>query len=315
MNVRFIRRSAVATLAALVSMGTAVARSETSVAATAPGDSAAAARPVLDLAQCVDIALRSSLGLATARAERDAAAAGVQGAWGAFLPSVSLSRQYSKNERTDFDVASTGVIPDSIATLGGRIIPYNLGYPTGELYDQSIKTTYSDWGADAALNVFDGLRKYGALKSARQHAARGRVVGRVRAAAGRGERGRGLLQPPALRAPAGGRRGEPGPGGPRAGADGGLLQTRQRGPQRRLAGQGPARTDPSRGGAGPERRGAGVRQSGLRHEPPAGRTVRDRAFGDVLRLHPGRPRCLVRRGADAPAGSAGPGAGSRGAPR
>lgn len=167
MNVRSISRGAMVTLAVLVSMGAAVARSETFLAATAPGDSAAAARPVLDLAQCVDIALRSSLGLATADAERDAAAAGVQGAWGAFLPSVSLGRQYSKNERTDFDVSRTGVIPDSIATLGGRIIPYGLSYPTGELYDQSQKTTYSDWGADAALNVFDGLRKYGALKSAR----------------------------------------------------------------------------------------------------------------------------------------------------
>jgi len=167
MNVRSIGRSVMVALAVLVSMATAVAWPGTAVAATAPGDSAAAARPVLDLAQCVDIALRSSLGLATAGAERDAAAAGVQGAWGAFLPSVSLGRQYSKNARTDFNVERTSVIPDSIATLGGRVVPFGITYPTGEIYDEDIKTTYSDWSADAALNVFDGLRKYGALKSAR----------------------------------------------------------------------------------------------------------------------------------------------------
>ncbi|MHB8078700.1 MAG: TolC family protein [Candidatus Krumholzibacteriia bacterium] len=200
MNVRFNCRGALAALAVLVGMGgaamlpvavaatpspadsaaaatrvpadsaaaaTRVPADSAAAATRAPADSAAAARPVLDLAQCVDIALRSSLGLATADANRDAAAAGVQGAWGAFLPSVSLSRQYSKNERTDFQVSRTGVIPDSVATLGGRIIPYGLTYPTGEYFDQSIKTTYQDYGADAALNVFDGFGKVGSLKSAR----------------------------------------------------------------------------------------------------------------------------------------------------
>ena len=146
MNVQNARRGAPAALLAGLLLFTAVP----ALAATgaAPGDSTAAPTaplPVLTLSQCVDIALHSSLAIASAAAQREQAAAGVTGAYGGFMPSVSLSAQGSKNQHTDLD-----------ATL-----------PGGGVGDNTFSSTSSSYGASSSLNVFDGMRKFGNLSSAR----------------------------------------------------------------------------------------------------------------------------------------------------
>ncbi len=123
--------------------------------------------PVLSLQECVAIALGNSPTLASVGAQREGAAQGVKGAWGAFLPDVSLSRTYSKNERTDFDVAQTAADLYSVQSLEGPILVFPVSSATGEVADESITTTYQDWSGQASLNVFDGFRNYGGLKSAR----------------------------------------------------------------------------------------------------------------------------------------------------
>ncbi len=134
----------------------------------APAAPAAANLPVLSLKACVDLALGGSLSLATAQESRESAAQGVTRAWGAFLPSLSLSRQYSQNKRRDFDLAVTSpVFYQIVTTTPGVTLPFADSVPTGEVADQELTTTYQDYGFDSGLNLFDGLGKYGTLKSAR----------------------------------------------------------------------------------------------------------------------------------------------------
>lgn len=126
---------------------------------------------MLDLGQCVEIALGGSLSLAIADAQRESAGHGVRGAWGAFLPSLSLGRTWSKNERRDFDV---NVLESQLMPLvdtGLDTFFVTTQVPTGLKEDQKIKTSYRDWSAQTSLNVFDGFGKYGSLKSARSSLA------------------------------------------------------------------------------------------------------------------------------------------------
>lgn len=150
---------------ALAALPAAAAAQTAAPAATAAG--AAANLPVLSLKECVDLALGGSLSLATAQESRESAAQGVTRAWGAFLPSLSLSRQYSKNKRRDFDLLVTEPTLYHVQTDEGVSLPFSVSSPTGEVADEKLTTTYQDYGFDSGLNLFDGLGKYGTLKSAR----------------------------------------------------------------------------------------------------------------------------------------------------
>jgi outer membrane protein len=146
MNVQNARRGAPAAICAGLLLLIAVPVPAATTAAGADSAAAAAAPlPVLTLSECVDIALHSSLAIASAGASRDQAASGVTGAYGSFLPSISLNAQSGKNEHTDLGVElSDGVYGDNTFT-----------------------SSSSSYGGSVGLNVFDGLRKYGSLKSAR----------------------------------------------------------------------------------------------------------------------------------------------------
>lgn len=158
-------RSPVRLLLNLVAVAVVAA---TAVPTRAQGaDPAGSDPPVLNLRQCVEIALGNSPALASAEAQRQSAAQGVKGAWGAFLPDVSVGRTYSKNERTDFNVSQSTTTLYTVQTVEGPLLTFPVSIPNGLTADQSITTTYQDWNAQAGLNLFDGFRKYGGLKSAR----------------------------------------------------------------------------------------------------------------------------------------------------
>jgi len=127
--------------------------------------------PVYDLARCIEAALESSPSLGIA--EQNAAIAGqsVKRAWGAFLPSVTISRQYSHSDRTDFDLETYSYVADTLWTAGGDYITLPRQVPTGILEDIETKSSYRDWRISGNLNLFDGLGKHGSLKAARRDRA------------------------------------------------------------------------------------------------------------------------------------------------
>lgn len=128
----------------------------------------AADGPVYSLAECIGIALEGSPTLAISRENEDIAAKGVTRAWGAFLPSASLSRTWNKSERTDFDVEQTAYDQVTLVTEEDIGIPYFIPVGSAGVMDQKTKSTYQDYGVNANLNLFDGFAKYGGLKSARR---------------------------------------------------------------------------------------------------------------------------------------------------
>ena len=135
-------------------------------AAPAGGDA-----PVLSLSDCVRIALESSPAVAVSREQRNAAGQDVTAAYGAFLPSVSLSHSWQKVERTDFDMQQYdfGVGQQGFIDTGGDTlyIPVQTQTPAG-LADETINVKSKDWSGSASLNVFSGFSKFSALSSA-QH--------------------------------------------------------------------------------------------------------------------------------------------------
>ncbi|HPF34535.1 MAG TPA: TolC family protein [Candidatus Krumholzibacteria bacterium] len=150
------RPSAVVLLAALLWSGVAFA------AETAEG-------PMYGLAECIGIALEGSPSLAISRENEHIAGQGVTQAWGAFLPSASISKSWNKSERTDFDVAQTTYQQVQLqTTTPGLFIPYSIPTGTAGVMDQKTSSTYSDYGASMNWNLFDGFAKFGGLKSARK---------------------------------------------------------------------------------------------------------------------------------------------------
>ncbi len=143
-----------------------------SIAAAAAQDAAAPAAgqdlPVMSLAQCVKLALEDSPSLEIARQQRGMAAQDVRGAWGGFLPSVSMSYNWQKSERTDFDVAQTEFGTYPMTTVGGDVLLFPTQVPTGTVMDESNKSKAKSLSARVQLNVFDGFAKYGTLSSARR---------------------------------------------------------------------------------------------------------------------------------------------------
>ncbi|MBK7189769.1 MAG: TolC family protein [bacterium] len=131
-------------------------------------DQAAAPVPVLTLDECIRQALAGSPTLQISAQQREIAAQNVRGAKGAFLPNLSLSYNWQKSERTDFDVAQSQAGTYSIPTTDpGISVLFPTQVPSGEIADETVSATYKSLGGRATLNVFDGFAKYGNLRSAK----------------------------------------------------------------------------------------------------------------------------------------------------
>lgn len=121
--------------------------------------------PVLSLAQCIELALDSNPSLMISHERQDIAANSVTEAYGAFLPDLSLSRDWGKNSRTDFD--SPMYAPGSFPMIdsGGDTLWFSTSVPTGMTEDSTVDSEYGTWGGSANLNVFNGFSKFSTLNS------------------------------------------------------------------------------------------------------------------------------------------------------
>lgn len=156
----YLRRTGFALALASAALGAPPA-----AAAQQAGD---AARPVYTLQQCVEIALGGSPSLAIAEQQTVSAEKDKLKAWGSFMPSVSLSRTWSKNERTDFELERTETQFVTVPTVnpdGTLELPVG-SIGTGEYYDESITTSYKDYAVQSSMTLFDGFGMFGGLKSA-----------------------------------------------------------------------------------------------------------------------------------------------------
>ena len=165
-------RMAMAGLGARVLAGALVVLTAAGAATVATAQQAAAPAagqelPVMSLSQCIKLALEDSPSLEIARQQRHMAAQDVRSAWGAFLPSLSLSYNWQKSERTDYDVAQTEFGTYPMTTVGGDTLLFPTQRATGTVEDETNKSKYKALSARAQLNVFDGFAKYGTLSSAK----------------------------------------------------------------------------------------------------------------------------------------------------
>jgi outer membrane protein TolC len=101
--------------------------------------------PVLGLEDCLRIALKDSPTLMVRNEQRHIAAKDVTGAWGQFLPTLSLGYDWNKGELTEFDVPMMD----------------------GSTQDQTVFTKTKRLNGQANLNVFEGLAKFSRLGSAK----------------------------------------------------------------------------------------------------------------------------------------------------
>ena len=124
--------------------------------------------PLLTLDDCLHIALQDSPTLQIADERQNMAAQDVTGAWGAFLPDLSLSRDWGKNKRTDFDIENQTAVPGyyTYDSAGDSTLWY-VSAGNGTYSDDTIHTTYGTWGGRASLNVFSGFSKFANLSSSR----------------------------------------------------------------------------------------------------------------------------------------------------
>jgi outer membrane protein len=163
-------RAIVAAAAALLALGAvAVAGARAQTAAPDSG-TVVPALPVLTLRQCAQIALESSLQLLIAGEQVQVTDEDVKRAKGAFLPDVSVSAAYTKNDRTDYDITDT-IYADSSFTIidsDGDLVPIPTQVPVGSVTDDvTIRSTSKSLRANASLTVFDGLANVNSLSAAR----------------------------------------------------------------------------------------------------------------------------------------------------
>lgn len=130
--------------------------------------------PILSLDECVRLALQDSPTLMISEERENIAAKGVQAAYGAFLPDLTLGHNWQKSERTDYDVEqyeqTLGLLRvydpgDPSALLGTLVTPVSqtrLGFA-----DETINTKYKDVSGRANLNLFSGFSKFSGLSSAK----------------------------------------------------------------------------------------------------------------------------------------------------
>jgi len=128
---------------------------------------AAPALPVVSLEDAIKLALSDSPTLMITEEQRAIAEQDVKGAWGAFLPTVTVGYNYSKSHRTDFDVEQYEAGIYEIPTVGGDLVQFPTSVPSGEVADETNNSKYKALTGRATLNLFDGFGKHGALGSAR----------------------------------------------------------------------------------------------------------------------------------------------------
>jgi outer membrane protein TolC len=129
--------------------------------------------PILGLRDCIRIALEDSPTLLVEDERRHIASQDVTGAWGQFLPTISLGYDWQKAERTDYDQDQFDAGPTlNIMTQEGIDIPYPTYIPAGTA-DETIYTKYQGFNGRANLNIFNGFSKFSQLSSAKNslHAA------------------------------------------------------------------------------------------------------------------------------------------------
>ncbi|MEN8007028.1 MAG: TolC family protein [Candidatus Krumholzibacteriota bacterium] len=101
--------------------------------------------PVLSLQQCIRIALEDSPRLLVEDQRRHIASQDVTGAWGQFLPTITLGYNWNKGELKEFDVPQMD----------------------GTTADQTAFTKTKRLNGQTSLNVFRGFSKFSRLSSAR----------------------------------------------------------------------------------------------------------------------------------------------------
>nr|MEE4267696.1 TolC family protein [Candidatus Krumholzibacteria bacterium] len=128
--------------------------------------------PILSLRECVDLALQSSPSLMISEERRFIAAKDVTGAKGAFLPDVSLSHRWSKSERTDYDVDDRTFSNEAFYTYdsaGDSTMWFQQVSVLNGLTDETVSSTYKDFGGQASLNLFAGFSKFANLSAAKNN--------------------------------------------------------------------------------------------------------------------------------------------------
>jgi len=136
-------------------------------AGLAQGGDGTPAAPVLTLQECIDLALESSPSLLIAGERQGIAGQDVTAAYGNFLPSLSIGRDWAKSERTDFDneVYTTGQYP--MVDSGGDTLWFTSSVPTGTYADETVHSASSSWSGSADLNIFNGFSKFSRLNAAK----------------------------------------------------------------------------------------------------------------------------------------------------
>ena len=128
-------------------------------------------RLVLSLRDCIRLALDESPTLMVSDERQRIASQDVTGAWGQFLPTISLGYDYNKSERTDFDAdqfvqGPVWTIPALDEQGNPAAIPYSTQIYTGT-GDETITTSYKGLNGQVRLNVFQGFAKFSRLSSAK----------------------------------------------------------------------------------------------------------------------------------------------------
>ncbi len=123
--------------------------------------------PILSLEQCVGLALESNPTLMISDERQNIASQSVTEAYGSFLPDLSLSRDWGKSSRTDFDspIYAPGAFP--MIDSAGDTLWFSTSVPTGAEQDETVNSEYGTWGGSANLNVFNGFSKFSSLNSSK----------------------------------------------------------------------------------------------------------------------------------------------------
>ncbi len=123
--------------------------------------------PVLTLDQCLKVALQGNPSLMISNERQYVAKQSVTEAYGAFLPDLSLTRDWGKSERTDFDsqIYAPGAFP--MIDSSGDTLWFSTSVPTGQTQDEIVNSKYGTWGGAANLNLFNGFSKFSTLNSAK----------------------------------------------------------------------------------------------------------------------------------------------------
>jgi len=127
---------------------------------------------VLTLPECIRLALDNSPTLLMAEEQRYIAGKDVSTAKGAFLPEVSLNRNWGESERTDFDLTQYTSFDEQYFTFdsAGDSTAW-LARMTAEsgTADETVISSMGTWSGGASLNLFNGFSKFANLSAAKHN--------------------------------------------------------------------------------------------------------------------------------------------------